>query len=67
MEKRALLAVILSLAVLLLFQAYFAPPEKPDQASPEEDFRESFPSETIPDVSEEKVAPPSFDAVPSLP
>jgi YidC/Oxa1 family membrane protein insertase len=67
MEKRALLAVILSLAVLFLFQAYFAPPEQPDQTLVDEETLESFPAETTPDIPAEKVSPPSFEPAPTGP
>lgn len=39
MEKRALLAVVLSIVVIYIFQAYFAPPQKPQP--PRERERES--------------------------
>jgi len=68
MEKRALLAVILSLAVLFLFQAYFSPPEQPDQTLLNEDTLESSPPETTtPDFPEEKERPSSFAAASTVP
>jgi len=45
MEKKALLAVILSLLVLYLFQAYFAPPERPIQPHLENETSEPIPSQ----------------------
>ena len=68
MEKRALVAVILSLAVLFFFQSYFAPPEQPDQTLLDEDTLESSPpSETTPDIAEEKESPAAFAAVSTAP
>jgi len=53
--------------VLFFFQAYFAPPEQPDQTLLDEGTLESFPPETIPDISEKKESPPSFDPVSAVP
>jgi len=62
MEKRALFAVILALLVLYLFQAYFAPPEKPVIPQLEEDDGELLPSEDISRVSEKKGESPYFSS-----
>ena len=59
MEKRALLAVIISLLVLYFFQDYFAPPKKPVKPKSGEDSLESFPPESLSPAPEEKGGYPS--------
>lgn len=59
MEKRALLAVILSLLVLFIFQAYFTPPEKPVSPQLENEDNAGLSSpENLTGGSEEKKASP---------
>ena len=54
MEKRALIAVILSLLVLYIFQAHFTPPEKPVQPSIEKSNDEPLLPESVSPVPEKE-------------
>ena len=64
MDKRVLLAVVLSLLVLYLFDAYFAPPKKqqpPKKAG--ETIETPMPEKKVGEVLEEK----KMDSYPSAP
>ena len=66
MEKRVLIAIILSLAVLLLWQALFPPPkpEKTTEILPEQQRQDAFLPEKVPPAEEKEqkaeVTPPSI-------
>lgn len=69
MEKRVLLAVILSLLVLYLFQAYFTPPEGPVPEDLGKGKVEESSSEAISSTSGEKASPinAATDVAPLIP
>lgn len=62
MEKRALLAVIISLIILIIYQQYFAPP-LPE--SPKEKAEKTVPGEKAAPVEEKKTAPPMSTPLPA--
>lgn len=62
MEKRALLAVIISLIILIIYQQYFAPP-LPEV--PKEKAEKTAPAEKAAPVEEKKTAPPLAKPLPA--
>ncbi len=66
MEKRALLAVVISLVILLVYQVYFAPPPQPPQAEREKAAPAAKPGAEKPALpAEQKPAPAVLPAAPA--